>query len=155
MRTLGLCLTLVALTMAGCKKPKAPPTTPATPAAEVVTGTAEPVQPNTNYQAGGNSNVLNAARRAQLLAQMHGLGTLIEVEYTLNNKMPQLNTITQSLDQATAAAVKEGRIVLCWTAKHDGLWAYEGGADTQGGVVLVSGIARRAEADEVKTLLGR
>jgi hypothetical protein len=86
---------------------------------------------------------------------MHGIGTLIEVDYTNDGKMPTLDAVMKSLDQATAQAVKEGRIVFCWTAQHQGIWAYEGGADKQGGVVLVSGIARRADADEVKKLLGR
>lgn len=149
----------VLLTLAGgCKKPAAtvaPVTTAAT--TPTVTGVAEAVPGNTNYAPGAGTahNVANAARRTLLLAQMSGLGLMIETEYTLNGKMPDTTAITTGLEAATAQAIKDGRIVLCWTGEHQGLWAYEGGADKQGGIVLVTGVARRAEADEVTKLLGK
>ena len=152
----GLLLLLLVLTAAGCKKPATKATT--TPATQSpVTGTVEAAPPNTNYDANAAAaqNLRNAAMRTILLTQMTNLGLTIELEFTQNGKMPQLNAVTAALDAATNAAIKEGRIVLCWTAEHQGLWAYEGGADTKGGVVLVTGAARRAEADEVKKLLGR
>ena len=140
----------------GCKKPAAK-VTPPTAATPTASGDAVPVASNTNYEAGAGAlhNTANAARRTLLLAQMSGLGLMIETEYSLNNKMPDTAAITTGLEAATAQAIKDGRIVLCWTTEHAGLWAYEGGAEKSGGVVIVTGVARRAEADEVRKLLGR
>jgi len=143
----------------GCKKPAAKVTTP-TAAAPTVSGDAVPVTGNSNYEAGAGAaqNVRNAAQRVITLAEMTNLGLFIEIEYTNNGKMPDLNSVTKILkDEAPqiAKAVADGKIVLCWTAEHKGIWAYEVGADTKGGVVLVTGAARRADADEVRKLLGR
>lgn len=148
----------------GCKKPAAKvtvPTAPA-PAAPTVTGVAEPVVGNTNYESGAGAaqNVRNAVQRVVTQSEMASLGVFIELEYSLNTagKMPETKTIMATLNEdapAIAKAVNEGKIILCWTGEHKGLWAYEVGADTKGGLVLVTGSARRAEADEVRKLLGR
>ncbi len=148
----------------GCKKPAAKVTTatataPA-PAAPTVTGVAEPVVGNTNYEAGAGAaqNVRNAVQRVVTQTEMSQIGLFIEIEYSLNGKMPDLKTVTATLNEdapAIAKAVADGKIILCWTAEHKGLWAYEVGAETKGGLVLVTGSARRAEADEVRKLLGR
>ena len=144
----------------GCKKPAAKVTTPTAPA-PTASGDAVPVVGNSNYEAGAGAtqNVRNAAQRVITLAEMTNLGLFIEIEYTNNSsKMPDLKSVTKILkDEAPqiAKAVADGKIVLCWTAEHKGIWAYEVGADTKGGVVLVTGAARRADADEVRKLLGR
>ena len=143
----------------GCKKPAAKVTAP-TVAAPTASGDAVPVVGNTNYEpgAGAAQNARNAALRTITLAEMTSLGLFIEIEYTTNGKMPDLNSVTKILKDESpqiAKAVADGKIVLCWTAEHKGIWAYEVGADTKGGVILVTGSARRAEADEVRKLLGR
>ena len=150
-----LLVATLAVAAGGCKKPAAKVTPPT--AAPTVTGVAEAVPGTTNYEPGAGvaHNTANAARRTLLLAQMSSLGLMIETEYTLNNKMPDTAAITTGLEAATAQAIKDGRIVLCWTADHAGLWAYEGGAEKSGGIVLVTGVARRADADEVGKLLKR
>ena len=144
----------------GCKKPS-PKVTPPTVAAPTASGDAVPVVGNTNYEAGAGAaqNARNAALRTITLAEMTSLGLFIEIEYNNNSfKMPDLNSVTKILKDESpqiAKAVADGKIVLCWTAEHKGIWAYEVGADTKGGVILVTGSARRAEADEVRKLLGR
>ncbi len=146
----------------GCKKPAAKVTTPTAPApaAPTVTGVAEPVVGNTNYESGAGAahNVRLAAERTKLLAEMSNLGIYIELAYTETGKMPDAKTINETLKAeapSIAKAVAEGRIILCWTAEHNGVWAYEVGADTKGGVVLLTGAAQRLEADDVRKRLGR
>ena len=145
----------------GCKKPAAK-VTPPTVATPTASGDAVPVASNTNYEAGAGAlhNTRNAAQRLVTMVEMSQIGQLIEIEYSLNTsgKMPDTKTIMTTLNEdapSIAKAVTDGKIVLCWTAEHKGLWAYEVGADTKGGLVLVTGTARRAEADEVRKLLGR
>lgn len=146
----------LALGTSGCKKPA-----PVTPQTVTVTATATAApSDNTNYVPGGGAaqNIRKAALRAITLSEMSNLGLMIEFEYTTNGKMPDLNTITGILEREVplvARSVKDGKIKLCWTTEHAGLWAYEVDSDTKGGIVVVTGSARRAEADEVRKLLGR
>ena len=49
--------------------------------------------------------------------------------------------------------IDDGVIILTGTTDRQGLWAYEIDADKVGGIILVSGRARRATADDVKKYL--
>jgi len=165
MRGFSVAALCVAVAVCGCKKK---PTPAATTAPAPVANAPEPGPApaggggggNTNYQAGAGAvqNIRNAARRTVTLNDMSQLGTLIEAEYTQNGRMPTAADIKAFLQKdapGIAAAVADGSIVLTGTTSHEGLWAYEVDADTKGGVVLLSGRATRATADEVKQYLGR
>jgi hypothetical protein len=157
MRALSLLAVAAVFAAGGCKK-KAPPTASA-PAAPVPAADA-PAPTNTNYQSGAGvaQNVRNAAKRTVALNDMHTLGQLIEVMYNDGGRMPTAAAIKQGVGRDApnvAAAINDGSIVLTGTTDHGGLWAYEAGAETSGGVGLVAGSARRMTADEVKQYLGR
>lgn len=147
----------LALALAGCKKkPVTPATTPPTAPAAAPTGGGG----NTGYIAGGGAvqNIRQAAKRTIALNDLKNLGLLIESAYTDTGKMPGVNEIKTALAKESPglkAAIDDGTIILCWTTAHEGLWAYEIDADTKGGLALVSGSARRCDAEEVKQLLGR
>jgi hypothetical protein len=152
MRYIVLCLALISLV--GCKK-KTTPTSVQQSTATEVSGPQ-----NTNYEAGAGvaQNVRNAAKRIVTQTEMGQLGVFIEDSYSTLGKMPGVNAIMASLQKEspnTHKMIQEGAIILCWTAQHEGLWAYEVDADKKGGIVLVTGAARRADADEVKRLLGK
>jgi hypothetical protein len=148
-------LSLIVVVLAGCKKKAAtvPTTAPTLTATEVTSG-------NTNYEAGAGAlqNVRNAAMRTITLAEMQQLGVFIEDQYLIDGKMPRLDVIRATLQKNSPNTLKmidDKKIILCWTAQHEGLWAYEVDADTKGGIGLVTGQARRCEADEIRRLLGR
>ncbi|MGL6073755.1 MAG: hypothetical protein ACRC8S_06295 [Fimbriiglobus sp.] len=148
-------LLLAVILFAGCKKK--PATVASTPATLQTTATTSA---NTNYDpnAGTAQNIHNAAKRVVTQAQMTVIGVFIDAEYGLNSKMPSEKTILSQLQREapdTYKMIQDGTIKLSWTASHEGLWAYEVDAQTRGGIVLVTGLARRADADEVKRLLGR
>jgi len=147
-------LAMVLLLPLGCKKKTA--TTAPAPAPAASGGGGG----NTNYIAGGGAaqNVRQAARRTVTLADMNTLGQLLEIEYTNSGKMPGLDAFKASLANDAPnvlAAIKDGSIILCWTATHEGLWAYEVESDVKGGVALVTGRAARYDATQIKQMLGR
>ena len=154
MRTAAVLGMMVCL-LAGCKKPAGTPTpTSAAPAPSGGGGS------NTNSVSGGGAvqNVRQAARRTVALSDFNTLGQLIEASYTTNNRMPDFAAFKQELQRDAPnvlAAINDGSIVCCWTAAHEGLWAYEIDADTRGGITLITGRAARADAAEVQRLLGR
>lgn len=142
-----VCLPLAA----GCKKKQPAASAPASaPAPPVVAGGAQ----DTNYQAGAGAavNSVRAARRAVAQSDMSQLGLIIEQLYGLNNRMPDVNAIKAELRTAgnLLSLVNDGTIVLTGTTNHAGLWAYQAGADTEGGIGLVAGTASRMSADEIK-----
>jgi hypothetical protein len=161
MRGFSIAVLCVTVAACGCKKKTPPPPVAAAPAANAPEpGPAPAGGGNTNFQSGGGAvqNIRNAARRTITLNDMSQLGTLIEAEYTQNGRMPTAADIKMFLQKDAphiAAAINDGSIILTGTSSHEGLWAYEVDADTKGGVVLVSGRATRADADEVKRYLGR
>ena len=54
---------------------------------------------------------------------------------------------------ARAAQVLKGTGVKVGTTQAGGMWAYEAGAETTGGIALIGGRAARSTADEVKQYL--
>jgi hypothetical protein len=145
----------ICVVLCGCKKKTTQPTTAPT----VIQTTAVTVpSENTNYEAGAGAaqNIRNAAKRLVTMAEMSQLGVFIELEYTNNGKMPGVKTLMASLQKDspnTYKMIQEGTIILCWTASHEGLWAYEVDADKKGGIGLITGQARRCEASEIQSLL--
>jgi hypothetical protein len=101
---------------------------------------------NTNYRP-DQSGLRNAKRAGERLAQqtqMDQLGTIaVEADLKAN---PDARDLLKLID--------DGVIILTGTTDRQALWAYEVDADKVGGIILVSGRARRAKADEVKQLLG-
>lgn len=157
MRLILMTAWVVAMVSSGCKKPATTPTTAATPAPAPSGGGGGG---NTGYISGGGAaqNVRQAARRTITINDMKTLGQLIEIDFTQNGKMPGLNEVKESLkrDSPTIlAAINDGTIILCWTAQHEGIWAYEIDADTKGGIAVVTGTASRYDAEQVKKLLGK
>ncbi len=151
------CLILVLVAPGGCKKKAA---TPATTPPTMAPAAAPPSGGNSGYVAGAGvlHNVRQASKRTVALNDLHSLGLMIELGYTDTGKMPGVNEIKAALgpeSKTLKAAIDDGSIILCWTTSHEGLWAYEIDADTKGGLALVSGNARRCNADEIKQLLGR
>lgn len=150
MRGLLFTVAVVALGLGvGCKKKPQPVV--ATPPTVVA-------PPSTNYTPGGSAafNALQAAKRVATQVEMANLGVLIESAYTETGKMPDLDVIKKQVKQGTPnlyAAIEDGSVILCWTTQHDGVWAYQTGADKHGGLALVSGSARRVTADEMRDLL--
>ncbi len=154
MRSILMTACVVAMVSSGCKKPATTPTTAAVPTPAPSGGG------NTGYISGGGAaqNVRQAARRTITINDMKTLGQLIEIDFTQNGKMPGLNEVKESLkrDSPTIlAAINDGTIILCWTAQHEGIWAYEIDADTKGGIAVVTGTASRYDAEQVKKLLGK
>ena len=140
----------------GCKKKKAVST--AAPVA--TTPTPAPVsEKNTNFQpgAGAVQNVRQAARRTVSLNDMHQLGIAIQQTFQLDGKMPDIEQIKAEVKTFPniPAAIQDGTIILTGSKNASGLWAYEVDADKVGGIVLVGGSARRADATEVKQLLAQ
>ena len=159
MRLILMTACLVATVSSGCKKPAAPTVPTAAPPAPTPSGSGGGGG-NTGYISGGGAaqNVRQAARRTITINDMKTLGQLIEIDFTQNGKMPGLNEVKESLkrDSPTIlAAINDGTIILCWTAQHEGLWAYEIDADTKGGIAVVTGTASRYDAEQVKKLLGK
>ena len=138
----------------GCKKPK-----PAAPTSSPATAPAE-VAGNTNYDPNNGmlGNVRNAAKRLASLQDFNTLHFYI-YQYELDNrKMPDEKTIRNTL--ATDApnvlkAIDDGSIILCWTADPKGMWAYEVGGDTKGGIAIINGAPARHTAEEIKAHLPR
>ncbi len=150
----GLLLVVAAVAAAGLgagckKKPQPVAVTPPTVVAP----------PSTNYQAGGSvlGNAVNAAKRVVIQSDLQALGLYIFDAHSTTNKMPDANTITEQLKRDYPnlyAAVKDKTVILCWTDKFDGIWAYQAGAEKSGGLALVSpGQAKRFEADEITRML--
>jgi hypothetical protein len=113
---------------------------------------------NTNFVPGGGAvqNVRKAGVRTISLADMRSLGQSVFQTVQLDDRMPSAAEIKQSMQREAPnvfAAINEGSIILTDTKNKTGLWAYEVDADTKGGIVLVSGTASRATADEVKQYL--
>ncbi len=157
MRSILMTACVLAIASSGCKKPATTPTTAAAPAPAPSGGGGGG---NTGYISGGGAaqNVRQAARRTITINDMKTLGQLIEIDFTQNGKMPGLNEVKESLkrDSPTIlAAINDGTIILCWTAQHEGIWAYEIDADTKGGIAVVTGTASRYDAEQVKKLLGK
>ncbi len=155
MRTAAV-LGMIVCLLAGCKKPAGTPTpASAAPAPSGGGGGA-----NTNFVSGGGAaqNIRKAAQRTSRLNELNTLGQLIEVSYNTNNRMPDFAAFKQELQSDAPnvlAAINDGSIVCCWTAAHEGLWAYEAGSEEAGGSALVTGRASRVDAEEMKRLLGR
>jgi hypothetical protein len=143
----------VSLIGVGCKKKAS-----SASVASADTGTSGDGR-NTNYVAGGGAiqNVRQAARRVVALADMQQLGQFIELAYNENGKMPTTQQIKDSLSQAQniLSLINDGTIILTGTTEHGGLWAYEVEANVRGGIILKGGTPTRAQADEVKQLLGQ
>ena len=162
MRFILMTACLFAIASSGCKKPAAPTVPTAAPPAPAPSGGGGGGGGggNTGFVSGGGAaqNVRQAARRTITINDMKTLGQLIEIDFTQNGKMPGLNEVKESLkrDSPTIlAAINEGTIILCWTAQHEGIWAYEIDADTKGGIAVVTGTASRYDAEQVKQLLGK
>ncbi|OWK41662.1 hypothetical protein [Fimbriiglobus ruber] len=151
---LGLIAVLVTV---GCKKSQ--PITAATTSTPPPAAPAAPNPGNTNYQAGGGAvqNVRQAGRRTVALNDLHNLGLAIKQVETLDGRMPDKARIIEEVKTYPniPAAINEGVIILTGTMNSGGLWAYEVDANRVGGLVLVGGVARRAEATEVQQLLAQ
>lgn len=156
MRFFILILLGAALVAGGCKKKEKA-------AAKIEEPAPAPVDDrNTAHVPGGGTvqNVRKAARRAVTMNDMQQLGTLIFSSELETNKMPTVSEIKALLKldgQHILAAIDEGVIILTGTTDKRGLWAYEIDADKAGGIIVTgpTPAARRASADEVKTLLGK
>ena len=113
---------------------------------------------NTNFQPGFGAaqSVRKAPRRLVSQNDLYQLGIAIALTADQFDRMPTVQEIRQSLQgeyKKYLAAIEDGSIILTGTTNRGAIWAYEVDADTKGGIVLVGGAARRAEADEVKQYL--
>ena len=117
---------------------------------------------NTNYRP-DQSGLRNSKRAGERLAQqtqMDQLGTIMFALELQDNKMPTVEGVKADLKANPDARdllklIDDGVIILTGTTDRQGMWAYEIDADKVGGIILVSGRARRAMADEVKKYLGQ
>lgn len=129
-----------------------------TPPTDAGTGVGFTRGGNTNYVAGGGvaQNVRQAGRRTVALNDFKQLGIAIQ-QVQLLDGMPDKERIKAEVRTfgPIATAINDGSIILTGTKDPAGLWAYEVDADTKGGIVLIGGTARRADAAEVKQLLAR
>lgn len=117
---------------------------------------------NTNYRPGqsGLRNGKRAGERMAQLTQFDQLGTIIYALELQDNRMPNADAIKADLKDNPDARdllklIDDGVIILTGTTDRQGLWAYEIDADQIGGIILVSGRASRATADDVKQWLGK
>ena len=139
----------------GCKKVAQP--------TDITTTPTFPVDDrNTNYRpgAGALKNTAQAGKRLAQLTQMEQLGTIMFALELQDNKMPTVDGVKADLMANPDARdllklINEGVIILTGTTDRQGMWAYEIDSDKVGGIILVSGRARRATADEVKKYLGQ
>jgi hypothetical protein len=117
---------------------------------------------NTNYRP-DQSVLRNSKRAGERLAQQHQfdqLGTIMFALELQDSRMPTVQAVKDDLKANPDAKdllklIDDGVIILTGTTDRQGLWAYEIDADKAGGIILVSGRARRAQADEVKQYLGK
>lgn len=116
---------------------------------------------NTNYRPGGSAlgNVARAGKRTAQLHDFDQLGTIIFALELQESRMPSADAIKADLKANPDARdllkkIDDGVIILTGTTDRQGLWAYEIDAEKAGGIVLVSGRASRASADDVKQYLG-
>jgi hypothetical protein len=149
-------LIVLVVVMSGCKKPEPPKPVAKKDDAPPV---AAPVdERNTNFQPGGGAvqNVRQAVKRTVALVDLDQLGKLIAGEELQNGRMPTAADIKLFLKKDAPkilGAIEDGTLILTDTKSRSGLWAYEIDADKAGGLVLVGGTARRADAEEAKQLL--
>lgn len=106
---------------------------------------------------GGSGGAVQSVRRAVTrlkdgLVEFKNLGLVIQMLHDQFMKMPTKDEIIAELKQypKMQQAVKDGAVILTGTREIGGLWAYEVDSETSGGIILVSGTATRATADEVK-----
>lgn len=161
MRRLGFLLLAASVAAVGCNLTINVPKRP-TEATET-TPTSAPVDDrNTNYRP-DQSVLRNTKRAGERLAQqtqMDQLGTIMFALELQDNRMPTVQAVKDDLKANPDARdllklIDDGVIILTGTTDRQGLWAYEIDADKVGGIILVSGRARRAQADEVKQYLGK
>jgi hypothetical protein len=175
MRSLGIAVLILALA-AGCKKAKPkpansdPPPPPAQPAAKNNPGGGggdigvipTPVGGGIVTSSGGGGGgggaiqaVRKAARRTDALNEMNTLGQVISFMQNDLGRMPTREQIVAELKQypKLLAAVNEGAFILTGTKQAGGMWAYEAGAETTGGIALIGGRAARSTAEEVQQYL--
>ena len=169
MRRLGLALLATTATASvGCNLTINVPKRPTEPTETAPTTISTGTQPtfvddrNTNYRP-DQSGLRNAKRAGERLAQqtqMDQLGTIMFALELQDNKMPSVQAVKDDLKANPDARdllklITDGVIILTGTTDRQGLWAYEVDADKAGGIILVSGRARRATADDVKQYLGK
>ncbi len=155
MRAYFFIVVMLVAAVAGCKK--VPQPTDATPSP-----TFKVDDRNTNYRP-DQSGLRNSKRAGERLAQqtqMDQLGTIMFAIELQDNKMPTVDGVKADLKANPDARdllklIDDGVIILTGTTDRQGMWAYEIDADKVGGIILVSGRARRAMADEVKKYLGQ
>ena len=150
MRSFSTCSILLMAALAlGC--PKAPKVTVAT-------------QPhvddrNTNYKPGAGAivNSARAGKRVVVMNDFDQLRTFIFAFELMNDRMPTPEQLRVELKEAAniQKLIDEGAIILPMPMTKNGLWAYEVDADKAGGIVIAAGNVSRANADEVKALLGQ
>ncbi len=164
MRRLGFALLATTVAAVGCNLtinvPKRPTEATSTSATTTATGPVD--DRNTNYRP-DQSGLRNAKRAGERLAQQtqfDQLGTIMFALELQDNRMPTVDGVKADLKANPDARdllklIDDGVIILTGTTDRQGLWAYEVDADKAGGIVLVSGRARRASADDVKQYLGK
>ena len=137
MRTIIPIVLVLLVALSGCKPRPRPPTT--TKAEDPVVSMVQGVN--------------RAVKRHVTLVEMHDLHLFIETAYGASGKMPTKEFIFDAMKKENPKLfqmLQDGTIILTELQTHEGVWAYDKDARTQGGIVLTHNGASRMTLEEVK-----